>query len=327
VPPAEAQPEISVVVPSHDRPLRLRWLLNALEQQTLPRDRWEVVVGHDSSGPETEELLRSHPLALSGTLRHVTLPPGAAPPGRNRNAAWRLARASTIAFTDDDCRPPPQWLEHALEAARRHPGAIVQGSTCPDRYEEQIAHHAPWVRTQTIWPPRPWAQACNIVYPRVVLERHGGFPEDMYVGEDTALAERARADGVEYVAAREVITWHAIDEASLLGMVRGAWRWRGLPLLIRRHPRLRSEFTLWMFWKRSHLWLLPAIAGLFLERRRRAFALLAIPYLAHATPTGHSQSPRGRIRALFELPGRFVLDVAEIVSLAWGSVRHRTPFL
>ena len=32
------QPEIAVVVPSHDRPVRLRWLLNALEEQTLPRE-------------------------------------------------------------------------------------------------------------------------------------------------------------------------------------------------------------------------------------------------------------------------------------------------
>ena len=38
--PAAPTPEIAVVVPSHDRPLRLRWLLNALEEQTLDRSRW-----------------------------------------------------------------------------------------------------------------------------------------------------------------------------------------------------------------------------------------------------------------------------------------------
>src|SRR4051794_37486096 len=230
-------PAIAVVVPSHDRPLRLRWLLNALAEQTLPRDRWELVIGHDSQGPETEELLRTHELTTAGVLRHVTLPAGTAPPGRNRNAAWRLARAPIIAFTDDDCRPPRDWLENALAAARRHPGAIVQGATMPDPEEGVIGVHAPYVRLQSIWPPRPWAQACNIVYPREVLERCGGFPEDMYVGEDTALAEGAREVGVEYVGATDVVTRHAIDETTLLGMVRGAWRWQELPLLIRRHPR------------------------------------------------------------------------------------------
>ena len=86
-------PEIAVAVPSHDRPLRLRWLLNALEGQTVERARFEVIVGHDSAGPETEALLRDHPLARAGALRAVRLAPGTAPPGRNRNAAWRGARA------------------------------------------------------------------------------------------------------------------------------------------------------------------------------------------------------------------------------------------
>ena len=53
---------------SRDRAIRLRWLLNALEEQTLPAERWEVVVAHDSIGPETEQLLRSHPLAEAGVL-------------------------------------------------------------------------------------------------------------------------------------------------------------------------------------------------------------------------------------------------------------------
>ena len=319
-------PEIAVVVPSHDRPLRLRWLLNALEEQTLPRDRWEVVVGHDSRGPETEEVLRDHALARAGVLRHVSSEPGTAPPGRNRNAAWRLARAPLVAFTDDDCRPPPEWLEQALAAAKANPGAVVQGSTMPDPEEVQITH-APHFHTQTIWPPRPWAQACNIVYPRELLERCGGFPEDMYVGEDTALAEAARALGASYVAAPEVVTRHAIEETSLLGVLRGAARWEGLPLLIRRHPRLRGEFTLWFFWKRTHLWAPPAAAGVMLMKRSRLALLLALPYVVHATPKHHGQHPRGRIRSLLELPGKFALDVAELLALARGSVKHRTPFL
>jgi glycosyltransferase involved in cell wall biosynthesis len=319
--------DISVVVPSHDRPLRLRWLLNAMEEQTLPRERWELIVGHDSSGPETSELLRTHPLARAGVLRFVELEPGTAPPGRNRNAAWRLARADVIAFTDDDCRPPADWLENALAAARRHPGAIVQGSTMPDPDEGKIGVHAPHVRTQSIWPPRPWAQACNIVYPKAVLEACGGFPEDMYVGEDTALAEAARAQGVAYVGAPEVVTRHAVDEASLLDQVRGAWRWEGLPLLLKRHPRVRDEFSLGLFWKRTHVWTPFAAAAIVLVRRSRLAALLAIPYVVHATPKHHGQHPRGRIRALMELPGRFAIDVSEMLALAWGSIKHRTPFL
>src|SRR5215208_455548 len=85
--------EISVVVPSHERPLRLRWLLNALEEQTLDRARWELVVVHDCRGEATAELLRTHPLAAAGVLRTRRLPEGTGTPARQRNVGWRMARA------------------------------------------------------------------------------------------------------------------------------------------------------------------------------------------------------------------------------------------
>ena len=320
-------PEIAVAVPSHDRPVRLRWLLNALEEQTLDRSRFEIVIAHDSSGPETEALLRTHPLATDGTLRHVALPPGSAPPGRNRNAAWREARAPLLAFTDDDCRPPPDWLERALEAATANPGAIVQGATRPDPAEDDIGRFATHVTTRSIKPPAAQAQACNIVYPRSVLEEHAGFDEAMYVGEDTDLAERARAAGVELVGAPGAVTWHAVEEHSLLGMVRGSWRWGGLPELIRRHPRLRSEFHLWAFYRREHVWLPLVVAAWLLGRRNRLALALALPYVIQAAPRHRGTNLKGRLRAASELPGRFLIDGTEFLALALGSIRHRTFFL
>ena len=56
-------------MPSHDRPLRLLWLLNALEQQTLAADRWELIVAYDSRPPQTQQLLAEHPLTRRVTRR------------------------------------------------------------------------------------------------------------------------------------------------------------------------------------------------------------------------------------------------------------------
>ena len=322
---SEPGPDIAVVVPSHCRPLRLRWLLNALAEQTLPRDRWEVVVGHDSPDDETETLLREHPLAREGVLRHVRLASGSAPPGANRNAALRLVRAPLVLFTDDDCRPPRDWLAHALAAAGRHPGAIVQGMTLPDPDEEAIMH-APHKRTQWVLPPVPWAQACNIIYPRALLEQVGGFDETQFTGEDTDLALRAQQAGAGYVGDRSVLTFHAVYEGSLLGRVRDAWRWRDLPWLVKRHPALRERFFLWIFWKRSHVWLPFALAGWYLARRNLTYGVLAVPYVITSAPM-HGMDARGRLRTLVELPGRVLIDGTEMLALTRGSVRFRTLFL
>jgi hypothetical protein len=262
------------------------------------------------------------------SVRSIRLPPGSAPPGRNRNAGWRAARSAAIVFTDDDCLPPPDYLERALAAATLHPDAIIQGMTGPDPEEARVVgKHAPYVRTQSVAPPQPWAQGCNIIYPRAVLEMLGGFPEDMYVGEDTALAEAARARGVEYIGARELISYHGVQEVSLLGVIAGAWRWRDLPLLVARHPRIRQEFPLYVFWKREHATLPPAVLGWWLLRRTRLAGLLMLPYLVHATPKKHGPHPRSRVRAALELPGITAAHLAEFAALAWGSVKHRKLLL
>ncbi|WP_205698096.1 glycosyltransferase family 2 protein [Conexibacter sp. SYSU D00693] len=322
---AQRTPEISVVVPSHDRPLRLRWLLNALAEQTLERGRWEVVVGHDSAGPETEELLHSHPLAADGTLRHVASAPGTAPPGRNRNAAWRIARAPVIAFTDDDCRPPEDWVANALAAAQANPGAIVQGATQKDPREANLLLAPHWT-SQLIHPPTPWAECCNILYPRDVLEAAGGFEEDTYTGEDTDLALRCRAAGTPYVGAPEVLTYHAVLESSWWGAMKRRWRWKDLPVLFKRHPHLRKDLTFYVFWKRTHLWFPVAVLGAVRSFRNPLWGLLALPWVIHTMPQGRS-NPRGRIRNVLELPDKAVGEAVEIAAVVSGAVKHRSPMV
>jgi GT2 family glycosyltransferase len=319
--------EISVVVPSHDRVTRLRWLLNALEEQTLPRSRWELVVVHDSQDG-TEELITTHPLVHEGVLRRVRLAPGTGTAAVQRNAGWREARAPLIAFTDDDCRPEPNWLERMLAAARVHPGAIVQGKTRPDPFEAEIMKWAPRARSiDEPDPPGPHAQTCNILYPRPALEAVRGFDESIDgAGEDLDLAARVRARGAAYVGAPDAVVYHAVDTFSLVGLVRFNRRWETLPLVFKRHPELRSQLEYGVFWKRRHAFLPGALAGVALHRREPLLALLALPYVLHALPH-RGTHPMGRMRALAELGGRAVVDASEMWTMVKGSVRHRTLML
>jgi GT2 family glycosyltransferase len=305
--------DLAVVVATKDRPTRLRWLLNALDEQTAAH---ELVVVHNSTGPETEALLKER------GVTHVEAPRGLGPAAM-RNIGWRLAEAGLILFTDDDCRPREDWVANALAAAARHPGAIVQGQTQPDPDELGVFHHAPYSRSQQIVPPHVMAQTCNILYPRAVLDAVGGFDESFpqAVGEDTDLALRARAQGAEYVGAPEVLTYHAVD-AGLLPRVRGSWRWQHMALLVRKHPRLRRELPLRGYaWKTAHARFLLALAGVLLRR-----PWFALPWLL-ATPRVYGNRPRALARTASELPGRAVLDAVETAALLRGSVRYRTPLL
>ncbi len=319
------QLELSVVVASHDRPLRLRWLLNSLERQTLDRTLWEVVVSHDSRGPETDQLLANHGLAADGTLRWTSLPAGTAPPGANRNAALALARGAVVVFTDDDCRPGPDWLEHVRRAAERHPGKIVQGPVAGDPDEEAM-RRAPYPRTQAIEPvPTPWAECCNIIYPKELLERLGGFDPHVLSCEDTDLNRRALAAGALYVGDPSMLTFHAIEEATVSDWARASAKWSDVPWLLARHPELRGELYLRLFWKHEHFWLLVALWAACRAIRRPRWALLVAPWALRRG--SHGRGMRARIRDLLELPGWALIDAAEILALARGSIRQRVVVL
>lgn len=320
-----APPDIAVVVPSHGRALRLRWLINSLEDQRLAPERYEVVVVHDYDDGTTHDLFERHPLAVAGVLRHIRIDPGTGRPSRQRNMGWRAASAPLVAFIDDDCRAEPDWLERYLAAARAHPGAIVQGVTKTEPYEYE-SWGAPHVRTIDIpYPPNEFLQTANILYPREVLERLDGFDETFAgaAGEDTDLAFRAMRAGVDVVGEPAAVVYHAVEEYFLHDYVRMSWKWRDVVLLVRRYPELRkrSEWALGVFWKKSHWQLLLALAGLALARRVPLLGLLAAPYL-NAKLRRRGTAPRQLAVAAFELPGQAAADAGEVAAMVAGSARH-----
>lgn len=314
-----------MVIASHGRPLRLRWLLNALEGQTLSRVEWEVVVVHTYDPEQARHTLDGHPLARDGNLRHAAVAPGTGSPSRQRNIGWRMARGELVAFTDDDCRPEPAWLERLLAASRDSPEAIVQGRTRPEPLEREILR-APHVRTLTIDPVGPYAQTANILYPRDLLDRLGGFDESAIAGEDVGLALRARAAGTAVVPAADAVVNHAVESHTLPGILRQNLKWRHLAYLAKRHPELRRQLPAGVFWDSDHMLTCVAMVGALAATRRPACAVLVAPYVVRALGR-RGRGPTRRALAAGELPGQAARQAAEVLGMVAGSVRHRTLLL
>jgi GT2 family glycosyltransferase len=251
--------------------------------------------------------------------------PGTGSPSKQRNLGWRAARGNLIAFTDDDCRPEADWLERLVAAAAEAPGAVIQGRTKPDALEREILR-APHVRTLHIEPVNLYKQAANILYPRALIERLDGFDERAVAGEDVGLWLRARRAGAEIAAAPDAVVSHAVESHTLPGIVRQNLKWRYLAYLTKRHPEFRAELPLRVFWDEDHLRTTAAVVGLVGARRSPVLAALALPYIRHSL----RRRTTGRAAPLIaaaELPGQFVRQVAEVVGMAAGGVRNRTPIL
>jgi glycosyltransferase involved in cell wall biosynthesis len=314
-------PAVAVVVPTRDRPLHLRWLLDALcEQEVAPA---EVVVVDDASRepPDVTDLAGRLPLRV---LRRDT--PGG--PGAARNDGWRATSAPLVAFTDDDCRPAPGWIAALAAAAAREPGAVLVGETRPDPDAVGVLHAAPYARTQEHAADDPFGPACNVAYPRTLLERTGGFdPALGWGGEDTELFLRATATAPA-APVPSALVHHAVHDDGLLKTVRRAWAWRDLAAVPARHPRIRGQLFARTFWRPSHAALLATavthLIPLGAPRLTRAAALAA---LAATGAPRYGTSPRALARSLTELPGHVLITAAETAAALTGSARHGTLFL
>jgi GT2 family glycosyltransferase len=319
-----AAAEIAVVIPTRGRESRLAFALDALAAQTLGEGRFEVVVVRDADARERERT----PLPPGLAVREVFAPAVTGPVAK-RNLGWRSTAAPLLAFTDDDCRPAPDWLERLLDAAAtpgRPEAFFLQGRTEPDPTERHLLYG--FARSMEVIGPSDWHETCNIAYPRDLLERLGGFDEEFeWVGDDTDLGARALRAGAERVYVDGARVWHAVLPRTALSAAREASRLRSASLMFARHPELRAALFGRYFLRPTHATWLLAAAGLVAFRRRPLLAALAlVPYL-DPWPGWARMPPRTLARTIAQLPGRALVDGAEVLATARGAVRDRTLIL
>ena len=274
----------------------------------------------DGSGGETHEVLRKWEGEGPPGLRKVLRNSEPVGPGGARNVGWRAAGGALIAFTDDDCEPDPSWVAEFVTAAESSPGAVLQGPTLPQ--PGQVHLISPFTRTLDVQELGPWFPACNMAYPRNLLEQVGGFDEAFTRGEDTDLAWRVRATGAEFEWVPGAEVKHAVLDLGPIGKVRLALAWEPAFPVFGRHPELRRELHLGLFWKPQHGLLLLAAFGALVSRRFPPALLLAIPYL---------RSVRARLAAesghAYHAPWYVVHDGAEMLAAVRGSARSGTLVL
>jgi glycosyltransferase involved in cell wall biosynthesis len=309
-------PAVSVVIATRNRAGRLVRALESLRNQTLPPDRFEVVVVDDASEDHTQDV-------LSMALRRGDLPLCALRNLENRGAAdsrnvgWRAARAPLIAFTDDDCEPERDWLSALVGAHRAHPGALLQGRTEPIPAER--ASIGPFARTIVVRSLGPYYPTCNVAYPADVLEEVGGFDGETFKlpgGEDTDLAWRALSRGIAAVLVDDAVVHHAVNQLGACGTLRLAMRWSDTMAAIARHPGLRRHLARPFVWRRSHELFLRALLGAALARRLPPALLLAYPYARQL----RARARGGPAWAAAFLP---ICDAVEVYATARGAIRHR----
>ncbi|MBI3111477.1 MAG: glycosyltransferase [Ignavibacteriales bacterium] len=204
-------PTFSVVIPTRNRLGTLRMTIESIQAQDFPPSQFEVIVVNDGSSDGTAEYLQS----LSH-LPHVAwldqVNSGAA---QARNRGIEHARGTFVAFTDDDCVVPSDWLSALSDALDQGDVSAVGGRSVnmiPDDpyaalyaetwefFFEQLnrSRHEPLFLVTN-----------NFACRRSVLTQLGGFDPGFYVGgEDRELCARLRQEGKKIMYAPHIVIQH-----------------------------------------------------------------------------------------------------------------------
>jgi GT2 family glycosyltransferase len=271
--------QFSIIVPTYNRPTRLRECLEGLAALDYPSDQFEVVIADDGSSNLVEPLLRTFsdrlPIALVGS--HKTTGPGAA---RNRGAA--RARGRYLAFIDDDCVPLPNWLTALAARFEKSPGSLVGGAIVNALLDNPFSTATQLIMTYVYQyhdrqgQGKHFFNTANLAVSAEAFRRFGGFSEAVPLAEDYDFCQRWLHAGYRTIYAPEVIVHHrhTLTLASFcrqhFSYGRGLFRCR-LRMADRVWGRLRGEaFPFYLGLVRfplqqvrgSHGWTQVALVGL-----------------------------------------------------------------
>ncbi|MGH2785979.1 MAG: glycosyltransferase [Actinomycetota bacterium] len=323
-------PEVSVIVPTHDRAAYLGELVAALEAQTFPASRFEVLIVDDASSDATWSALHEIAARTPARLLAARLSANAGPAAA-RNHAVSLARGARLAFTDDDCLPDAGWLSEIVDGLRTTD--VVQGRTLP--VPAELGSAGPWARTVWITRRSDLFETCNIGWMREAFDRVGGFeaarPDSpartrAHFGEDAELGWRLLSSGGTFAFRPGALVHHRVHPGSFVDWL-GERRRLGLfPSLVRRAPGLRKALRLGLFLSSDTAAFDLAIAGgVVAAFLRNPWPLLAaLPWLALRWRQAGDRPGRPRPVRVAQLA---IGDAVGLAALVAGSVRAGRPVL
>lgn len=176
---------ISVVIPAYNRAKLLPLTLRSLLRQTAPAD--EIIVVDDGSTDGTAEVVDS----FGGTVRVIRQANGG--PAAARNTGFRASRGEFIHFFDSDDVALPNKHEVQLRALETSGADIAYGPWVKGRFTPSSFEPEDLILQQQGLPDGDlvrrllcdWSvvpHAC--LFRRSIVERAGGFPEDLFGTED-----------------------------------------------------------------------------------------------------------------------------------------------
>lgn len=179
-------PRISVVIPAYNEEKYLARCLVSLQDQTFPKDQYEIVVVDNNSSDRTAEIAREHGVKVV----HFAKIQGVS---ATRQEGIEKARADIVLFTDADITVSKDWIEKIDKIMSDEHILCMGGSVYPRRANGMIVSlfflydYALRVH-QVFGKMLPWGS--NMAVRKEALHAIGGFDLHIPSAEDWDVSMR-----------------------------------------------------------------------------------------------------------------------------------------
>ena len=198
-------PRLTIQLCTYNRARLLERVLEALFDQSVPDDAYEIVLVNDGSPDDTNAVIeRVRPLARCAFTVIEQANAGLA---KGRNAGIARSTGERICFIDDDVLPTPVFAAEHLASDARHGDVIVRGAVINAENFDDLP--------PPVWSPLNYSGnyfwTSNVSLRRSRLDLAGGRFDDSfteYGWEDIELGMRLRALGTRGVFNRFAVAFH-----------------------------------------------------------------------------------------------------------------------
>ena len=215
--PAVVGLELSVILCSYNRAATLARCLEKFSRQTVPWERWEVVLVNDGSTDNTHEMVQQKqwPFQLNYLRQENTGLAGA------RNTAIAAARGKILLLINDDTIAPPDFIEQHLAAQKAHPHSMILGAFEYEPWALESAFMRVVNRSTVVFGypeltpggtyDHMFSYTCNLSVPAEAYQEAGLFDTSFksYGAEDTEMGYRLEKAGYRVVYCPEARADHA----------------------------------------------------------------------------------------------------------------------
>jgi glycosyltransferase involved in cell wall biosynthesis len=200
-----ALPLVSVIVPVWNDLAGIEQCLAALQLQSYPHSRLQLIVVDNGSTDGSYECAQS----FSGVMVLREPKPGSY---AARNTGLAHALGTYVAFIDSDCVPDRRWVEQAVAIAMRHSnlgvlaGRINVAST--DRSSTAAIYEHMFSFNQKANVEGGTCITANWLSPKAILDSFGGFDATLKSGGDSKLSHEISQAGYPVLYCDAMIVHH-----------------------------------------------------------------------------------------------------------------------